>query len=67
MSFEKKVLSIVSEVSKGSSIFVCGTLYVCCSAKEAAKIETALLDNFKCSIIVTPQRHVDSEFSFDFI
>jgi len=68
MSFEKSVLAKVSQVVESSkAIFAYGTLFVCCTPKEAAKIETLLLTSLKCGIIVTPQRHEDSEFSFDFV
>lgn len=67
MSFEKRVLESVSTITNKHAIFAYGTLFVCCDAKEAAKIETMLIKNYKCGIIVTPQRHEDSEFSFDFV
>ena len=67
MSFEKRVLEKVSKITNKNAIFVYGTLFVCCTAKEAAKIETMLINAYKCGIIVTAQRHEDSEFSFDFI
>lgn len=67
MAFEKQVLENVSKVTDKHAIFVYGTLFVCCDAKEATKIETMLIDEYKCGIIVTPQRHEDSEFSFDFV
>lgn len=66
MSFEKQVLAKVSKITNASSIFVCGTLFVGCTAKEAAKIETMLIEEYKCGIIVIPSRHEDPEFSFDF-
>lgn len=66
MSFEKQVLAKVSNITTKHAIFVYGTLFVCCTPKEAAKIETMLIEEYKCGIIVTPQRHEDSEFSFDF-
>ena len=69
MSFEKVVLDKVAKVLKEDrkAIFVYGTLFVCCSPKQAAKIETKLIDELKCAIVVSAQRHEDSEFSFDFI
>lgn len=60
MSFEKRVLSVVSQPAK----FEYGTLFVECTAKEAAKLETVLIEEFKCGIIVSD---TGSEFAFDFV
>jgi hypothetical protein len=68
MGFEKKVLDVVAKVVKQDETagFSYGTLFVSgITAKEAAKIETKLIDAFKCGIIVSPQPN--SEFSFDFV
>lgn len=67
MSFEKKVLLVVSKVMAAESFaaeFVNGTLFVDCNARCATKIQTALMENMKCGIIVGK---VDNEFAFDFV
>jgi len=67
MSFEKRVLSVVSKVLKqdDTASFAYGTLFVPeITAKEAAKIETALIEEFRCGVIVTP---CANEFAFDFV
>lgn len=67
MSFEKKALTIVqSIIAKNTSSFFNGTLFVEeISSNQAAKIETALIENFKCGIIVSKQSIAG--FSFDFV
>ena len=65
MGFEAVVLAKVAEVvgeRKGS--FTNGTLFVECSVREAVKLETALLKNINCGIILS---RVGSESSFDFV
>lgn len=66
MSFEKAVLSVVAKVVEqdDTAAFCYGTLFVPCTPKEAAKIETSLINRFKCGIIVSK---TPSEFAFDFI
>ena len=41
-----------------------GTLFVRCDSKQAAKIETALIESLKCGVIVSK---VGPEYSFDFV
>lgn len=67
MSFEKQVLAVVGKVLKqdDTAAFAYGTLFVPeITAKEAAKIETALIENFKCGVIVSK---TPNEFAFDFV
>lgn len=70
MSFEKVVLEKVRKVMNTTESnnwcaeFKYGTLFVECTPKEAAKIETKLLDTLKCGIIVSK---IDEEFAFDFV
>lgn len=66
MGFEKRVLDVVAEVLKSdnSAAFTCGTLFVECTAKEAAKVETALLEATACGVVVSG---VGTEFAFDFV
>lgn len=67
MGFEKKVLDVVAKVVKqdDTANFAYGTLFVPgITAKQAAKIETKLIEAFKCGIIVSK---VAEEFSFDFV
>ncbi len=65
MGFEKVVLDKVEKVLKtdNRAYFAYGTLAVECSAKEAAKIETALSKIVNCGIIVSS---AGDEFFFDF-
>jgi len=65
MGFEKVVLDKVEKVLKtdNRAYFAYGTLAVECSAKEAAKIETALSKVVNCGIIVSK---AGDEFLFDF-
>ena len=67
MSFEKKALTIVNNIiAKNTASFCNGTLFVEeISGKQAVKIETALIENFKCGIIVSSQSVAG--FSFDFV
>jgi hypothetical protein len=68
MGFEKRVLEVVGKVigQDETAEFAYGTLFVpSISPKQAAKIETALIETFKCGVIVSPQPN--SEFSFDFV
>jgi hypothetical protein len=65
MSFEKSVLSVVSKtLGNVPASFTCGSLFVECSVPEAVKLETALLNNVKCGIILS---RVGSESSYDFV
>ena len=70
MAFEKVVLEKVrrvmnkTEATSWSAEFKYGTLFVECTAQQAAKIETKLLDTLKCGIIVS---NIDGEFAFDFV
>jgi hypothetical protein len=66
MEFETKVLSIVSGILKSDrdADFYMGSLFAVCTAKQAAKIETALKESLECGIIVSPLR---DEFAFDFV
>ena len=69
MGLEKDVLSKVAKVLKNdnNASFTCGSLFVNCTPKEAAKIETVLLKATNGGIIVTAQSLDTNEFSFDFI
>jgi len=68
MSFEKRVLTVVRktlrEVESFEANFVNGSLFVTCSVKEAVKLETALLKELRCGIILS---RVDGEAAFDFV
>jgi hypothetical protein len=65
MGFEKVVLDKVEDVlgTDNLAYFAYGTLAVECSAREAAKIETALAEVVNCGIIVSS---AGDEFLFDF-
>jgi hypothetical protein len=65
MGFEKVVLDKVEKVLKtdNRAYFAYGTLAVECTAKEAAKIETALAKVVNCGVIVSS---AGDEFFFDF-
>jgi hypothetical protein len=66
MGFETKVLDIVAEVleNNNSAEFSYGSMFVDCTARQAAKIETALSEILNCSVVVTPGAE---EFAFDFV
>jgi hypothetical protein len=64
MGFEKKVLDVVSKIVDGAAEFTNGTLFVECSIPEAVRIETALLKEVRCGIILS---RVGDESSFDFV
>ena len=66
MGFETKVLDIVAEVLENdhSAEFSYGSMFVDCTARQAAKIETALAETLSCGVIVTPGKE---EFAFDFV
>lgn len=65
MSFEKTVLVEVAKiVADKKASFTNGTLFVECSIAEAVKIETALLKNVKCGIILS---RVGNESAYDFV
>lgn len=65
MSFESKVLTLVAEIlkDKDAATIFNGTLFVDCTPISASVIETALINQFKCGVIVTP---CHDEFAFDF-
>jgi hypothetical protein len=65
MGFEKTVLVEVAKiVADKKASFTNGTLFVECSIEEAVKIETALLKNVKCGIILS---RVGDESAYDFV
>jgi len=65
MSFEKRVLSVVSEfLGNVPAAFTCGSLFVECSVEQAVKLETKLLDTMRCGIIIS---RVGNETAFDFV
>jgi|SaaInl5LU_22_DNA_1037371.scaffolds.fasta_scaffold94990_2 hypothetical protein len=65
---EAAIVSRANEVlsRKGLTQFFSGTLFATCSAREAAKIETMLIDEYKCGVIVSPMRGTD-EYAFDLV
>lgn len=74
MSFEKQVLEVVTKVLKtnNTASFCFGSLFVVCTSREAAKVETALYNVLpNGGIIVSAQGPTQpgqaGEFSFDFI
>jgi hypothetical protein len=52
-----------SEVAKTAQMYA-GTLFVKCNAYSAAKIETQLIKELACGVIVSK---AGSEYSFDFV
>jgi hypothetical protein len=48
----------------GSATMYAGTLFVKCNAYSAAKIETALIKELACGVIVSK---VGPEYAFDFV
>lgn len=66
MGLEAVVLAKVAKVLKTEKVayFAYGTLFVPgVTARDAAKIETALIKELRCGVIVTPSA---GEFAFDF-
>lgn len=68
MGFEKRVLDVVDVVIPAGQYagFTNGTLFVECTAKEAAKLETALTETFDFGLIVSVSS-IEGEFAFDFV
>lgn len=70
MGLEKRVLENVRKVMNRTEAqswyaeFKYGTLFVECTAKQAAKIETMLIETMKMGVIVSK---VDEEFAFDLV
>lgn len=66
MGFETKVLNVVDEVLGGQVFakFEYGTLFVECTPRQAAKLESALIESFVCGVIVSA---IEEEFAFDFV
>lgn len=65
MAFEKTVLALVSKLLGGvPAVFTCGSLFVKCSVEEAVKLETYLLKEMRCGIILS---RVGNESAFDFV
>jgi hypothetical protein len=62
MAFESKILSLVAPVTTDAE-FTCGTLFVTCTPREAARIQT-ILENPAYGVIVSP---VGDQFAFDFV
>lgn len=58
------VYEAVSDVQVANTAeMYAGTMFVKCDARDAAKIETALIENLNCGVIVSK---VGPEFAFDF-
>ena len=53
-----------SVVSEPMVNFYAGSMFVKCDSRQAAKIETALIEALKCGVIVSK---VGSEYAFDFV
>ena len=65
MGFEKKVLEVVEDtLGNVPASFTNGTLFVECSVPEAVLLETTLLKELSCGIILS---RVGIESSFDFV
>lgn len=65
MGFEKRVLEVVeSTLGEKVAAFFYGTMFVDCTVAEAVKLETALLKELRCGIILS---RVGNESSFDFV
>jgi len=67
MNFEKQVLALVGQTLKqdDTASFTHGTLFVPeITPRQAAQLETALIKNLKCGIIVSKISH---EYAFDFV
>jgi hypothetical protein len=66
MSFEKRVLNRVTDVlgSEVRASFTCGTLFVTCTPRDAAMLETALNEVANSGVIVSK---TPAEFAFDFV
>ena len=65
MGFEKRVLSVVSEVlPEAVAEFFNGSLFVECPVADAVKLETTLLCELRCGIILSRAGDVSS---FDFV
>jgi hypothetical protein len=66
MGFEKVVLDRVANVlgEDRKAEFTFGTLFVNCTAEQAAKIETMLIE-MKCGGVIVSK--TPAEFAFDFV
>jgi hypothetical protein len=65
MNFEKRVLEVVkSTVGDVYADFCNGTLFVACEVSQAVKLETALLKEIKCGIILS---RCGNESAYDFV
>jgi hypothetical protein len=64
MGFEKRVLQVVADEMDTNAEFVNGCLFVECTVPEAVRLETILLETFRCGIILS---RVGNESAFDFI
>ena len=65
MGFEKRVLTVVEDtLGNAPASFTGGTLFVECTVPEAVMLETILLQELKCGIILS---RVGIESSFDFV
>ena len=68
MSFEKRVLAVVRKVlvavPEYSAEFMNGSLFVRCSVGDAVRLETALLKELRCGIILS---RLGDESAYDFI
>ena len=66
MGFETIVLENVAEVLERdhAAEFFCGTMFVTCTAREAASLET-MFNELMCQSVIVAS--TPNEFSFDFI
>lgn len=62
--FEAAAQAAVETVTKGKAVFYAGTLFVECDSRQAAKIETALIEALKCGVVMCK---IGNEAAFDFV
>ena len=63
LTLQATATEVIAAITPAEAVFYAGTLFVQCDSRTAAKIETALIEQLKCGVIVSK---VGPEYAFDF-
>ena len=63
LTLQATATEAIKQITDAEAVFYAGSLFVTCDSRTAAKIETALIEQLKCGVIVSK---VGPEFAFDF-
>ena len=63
LTLQVAATEIVKQFTDAEAVFYAGTLFVQCDSRTAVRIQTALMEQLKCGVIISK---IGSESSFDF-